>query len=114
MGHMLDPIPHGDLSFAHNGEVKTCALALKKTFRHVCTAETDAELEARHARLSHHKFGRTELEAVTDIDLILDQALRREVLAEDAPPQFHVGNFRAPVGVVLRWIDIDRLVSPTM
>ena len=64
--------------------------------------------------LSDNKLCRPNPEAITNVNSFLEQALRCEVLAERSPGQIYARNFLAPEFVMLRWVDIDCLMDPTM
>src|SRR5439155_14423753 len=67
--------------------------------------------EARHAGLRHHELGGTDPESVPDVNGILDETLRREILAEGSPGEVHAWKLGAPERVMLGRIDIDGLVG---
>src|SRR5207247_297715 len=71
----------------------------------------DAELEARHAGLRHRELRGTDPESVPDVNAVLHQTFRREILAEGSPGEVHAGKLGAPECVMLGRIDVDGLVG---
>ena len=71
------------------------------------------ELEARHPRLRDDQPGRPDAELVADVDRILEQTRRRQVLAED--PRRQLATELLPPGpVMLARIGVDGLVPPAV
>src|SRR6266480_7001975 len=95
-GDRSDGIAGLDIAFAGHGQIKAGPAAPQKALYHVRPAEADAELEARHAGLRHHELGGTDPESIPDVNGILDDTLRREILAEGSPGEVHAGKLGAP------------------
>ena len=68
----------------------------------------------RHAWLGDNKFRATDPVAVTNPDLIFQQAFGSEVLTECAPRQFRIGQFRTPKAVMLFRIHVHGFFRPAV
>ncbi len=110
-GDRSDGIAGPDFALAGHGQIKAGPAAPQKALHHVRPAEADAELETRHAGLRHHELGRTDPESLPDVNAVLHETFRREILAERPPGKVHAGKFGAPERVVLRRVDVDGLVG---
>src|SRR6478672_2867410 len=106
-----DVVAGADLALFDDSEVEPRASALEKPLHHVGAIEANRQLDARHSRLGDDELGAADAKTVADADVALDEAVGGEILAEGAPRQRKVAELLAPVRVMLRWIDVDRLVD---
>ena len=87
--------------------------SLQEGFDHAGIVEPNPELEARPPRLRDDQPGRPDAELVADVDRILEQTRRRQVLAED--PRRQLATEPLPPGpVMLARIGVDGLVRPAV
>ena len=77
-------------------------------------AESDAECETRHTRLSHHDQGAADPELIANAHRPFIQPLDGEVLAEPPRLKRQVGIFFPPERVMLRRVDVYRFFSPAV
>src|SRR5438874_5530519 len=79
-----DLIARADLSFAQNGNVKTCSAARQESLHHIIGSKSNAQLVAGQSRLRDNHFRRTDSKSIANMDIGFKQPIRREVLPEDA------------------------------
>src|SRR5438552_18222158 len=78
---------------------------------HIRAIEANAQFETRHSRLSHNKMCRADAKAVADVNRFLNQAFRREVLAETAVRKVYSRQFLSPRWVMLRRTRVNSLID---
>lgn len=94
---------------------------------HVSEAEAFVEFPAGLTRLAYFKQRRSRAPQVADADVSFGQAFRRDVLPErarlfensvpygfTAVPVGLLRKFGPPVGIMIEWVMVDRLVRPAM
>ena len=99
----VDGIARSNFTFKEYGEVEAGTTAADKLLQDVRPTESDAELEAGHPRLRDDKLRRPHPEVVADPDVLLEQTLDGQILAEDSPGKVSLGKLSAPILIVLRW-----------
>ena len=107
--HALDPIPRRDVSLTDNTEVEPGPPAQKEPVEDVLPPEPDPELEARETRVRRFEDRSAHAVLVSDVDITLNEALRRDVLPEHPPRQRHPGKLAGPERVVLARVGVYRL-----
>ena len=112
--YQIDGIAGSNFTFKENGEVKACTTAAQKAFHDVWLTKSDAELEAGHPRLRDDKLCRPHSQTVANPDVLLEQALDGQILAEDSPGKVHLGKLSVPIHVVLGRITVNGLVDAPM
>ena len=71
-----------DRALLEDGEIDPRLPGLKEGFDHAGVVEPNPELVAWQPRLRDDQPGRPDAELVADVDRVLEQSLRRQVLAE--------------------------------
>src|SRR4029079_7973686 len=101
-----DRIARCDLAFLGDGKVEAEEPALEELGDERVAAHLDPELEAGQARLGHDDLRGADPEAVADAEVVVDEALGREILAEHAWAEGELRSLARPELVELRRVDI--------
>src|SRR5436309_6771730 len=107
----LDGIARGNFALVKYGKIEAGAPALQEAPHDVRPIEPDAELETGHPRLRDHQLSGAHPQTLANPNAPLEQALGREILAEDSPAKVHSGKLAAPIRVVLGRVCVDSLVD---
>ena len=108
--NLFPQITWTNLPFLKHAQIEAAATAGMESLHRIRLTESDAELETGHARLSHHDQGPADPELIADAHRPFIQPLSGEVLAEPSRLQQQIGIFFLPKRVMLRRIDVHRLI----
>src|SRR5208283_4482674 len=86
----LHLIAGAHLTFFHHREVDARSSAMPEALHDVRPVETNAQLEAGHARLRNLQHGGADAKLVSDLDSLLGPTRRGQVLAKHPVWYFHV------------------------
>jgi HAD superfamily hydrolase (TIGR01509 family) len=110
----LDRITGAEIALDRDRQVEARAPAREEALDHVRATEADAQLVAGEPRLCDDQLRRANLQTITEMHVLFEQPLDRQILAEVRRLQIDAGKLSPPERVVLVWIRIDRLGAPTV
>ena len=111
----LDDLLAGfDFPFADDPAVETRPPMGDEQCRHPGLPDPNPRAVTGDSRLSDLEYRLADLVAITDADLVVGQAVHRQVLAEVSRPQVVPVEFLGPVPVRVELIDQDRAVLPAV
>jgi len=85
LGDEIDRVAGTYVSLSKDGEIEASAAAAQESLDHIGPIEANSELVARHPGLRHDEFSRSGAKSVSDVNLVLQQPCRSQVLPEYSP-----------------------------
>jgi hypothetical protein len=107
----FDGVAGSDLTFLTDAQVEPGPAAPYQQFRELRHVHADAEFEARHSRLRHLDDRSADAVDVAEPDVLFEQSLGGEVLAELPEDEVGPAQFSRPRRAVLERVDVNSLVE---
>src|SRR5678815_1343580 len=97
----LDRVTGAEIALDRDRQVEARAHAREETLDHVRATEADAQLVAGEPRLCDDQLRRANLQTITEMHVLFEQPLDRQILAEVRRLQIDAGKLSPPERVVL-------------